>query len=130
MGGGRLVMTGGEVKRGLRELVRAVRSGLAGGRRKTPNAFLCAGRPVDGVPPPHKNAVHDVIGARRLRKPSTAEKLAELWGCPGKQWARFAMARREPAARRAGARPRFRPRSPARGPSASRADTAEQFRCC
>ncbi|MFI6863831.1 NACHT domain-containing protein [Streptomyces sp. NPDC050421] len=59
------------------------------------------------MPPLHKKAVYDIIGARRLPELATAEKLAEALGLPRQAvadvWgrARFALERRQLAARRA-----------------------------
>ncbi|MFB8054203.1 NACHT domain-containing protein [Streptomyces rubiginosohelvolus] len=107
MGGGRPVTTGGEAQPELRELAEWFRAALRAAGHETPNAFLSARRPVRRVPPPHKNAVYDIVGARRLHELSTTEQFAEALGLSRQAvadvWgrARFAMERRELAARRA-----------------------------
>ncbi|MFE7649155.1 NACHT domain-containing protein [Streptomyces phaeoluteigriseus] len=106
MGGGRPVTTGGEPHPELRELAEWFRAALRAAGHETANAFLSARRPARQVPPPHKNAVYDIIGARRLHELSTTEQLAEALGLPRQAvadvWgrARFALERRELAARR------------------------------
>ncbi|MFF2995804.1 NACHT domain-containing protein [Streptomyces sp. NPDC057950] len=107
MGGGRPVTTGGQPDPELRELAEWFRAALRAAGHGTPNAFLSARRPARRVPPPHKNPVYDILGARRLHELSTTEQFAEALGLPreavAEVWgrARFALERRERAARRA-----------------------------
>lgn len=142
MGGGRPVTTGGEPHPELRELAEWFRGALRAAGYETPNAFLSARRPARQVPPPHKNAVYDIIGARRLHELSTTEQFAEALGLPRQAvadvWgrARFALERRELAARRAKPGPASAPAVWPEIPSpdawledllASQAEAAEQF---
>ncbi|MFJ4823667.1 NACHT domain-containing protein [Streptomyces bacillaris] len=108
MGGGRPVTTGGRPHPELQELAEWFRAALQAAGHETPNAFLSRGRAARRVQPPHKNAVYDMVNARRLHELSTAEQFAESLGLPrqavAEVWgrARFALERRELSARRAG----------------------------
>jgi hypothetical protein len=140
MGGGRPVTTGGEAQPELRDLAEWFHAALRAAGYENPNAFLSARRPARRVPPPHKNAVYDITGARRLHKLSTTEQFAEALGLPRRAvadvWgrARFALERRELAARRADPGPAVAAWSEIPLPDdwledllASQAEAAEQF---
>lgn len=107
MAGGRPSTSGIEAQAELRELAGLFRDALRAAGHESANAFLNSRRPARRVPPPHKNAVYDILGARRLHERATTEQFAESLGLPrqavGEAWhrARFALERRELAARRA-----------------------------
>ncbi|MGW6419268.1 hypothetical protein [Streptomyces sp. NPDC055055] len=143
MGSGRPVTTGGEQQPELSDLADWFQERLRAAGYANPNAFLteAARRPgVRRVPPPHKNAVYEILGARRLHEAAVCEQFAASLGLPRESvtevWrrARFALDRREMAAR--GAAPGPAPASWAGFPQpdpwledllTGQAEAAEQF---
>ncbi|MFI2077660.1 NACHT domain-containing protein [Streptomyces triculaminicus] len=107
MAGGRPSTNGSKAQPELQELAGWFREALRASGHETANAFLTARHPARRVPPPHRNAVYEILGARRLHKLATNEQFAQALGVPQgdvvEVWgrARRALERREMVARRA-----------------------------